>query len=172
MRGGKRHKAVLALGCVLLIAATAACSEDVNPNDRGMIYFEEGDYRKAIEAFDEAIKLDPQDAIAHYNRGVAYNLLGQSQRVSSNLNLYERAIQALNEAIRLNPQAEAYYNRGVAHRKLGQYELAIEDYDEAIRLNPQYAEAYYLRGAVYGVIGKSIEAERDFGKAKDLGYSP
>ncbi len=88
------------------------------------------------------------------------------------LNLYERAIQALNEAIRLNPQAEAYYNRGVAHRKLGQYELAIEDYDEAIRLNPQYAEAYYLRGAVYGVIGKSIEAERDFGKAKDLGYSP
>ncbi len=86
MRGGKRHKAVLALGCVLLIAVTAACSEDVNPNDRGMIYFEEGDYRKAIEAFDEAIKLDPQDAIAHYNRGVAYNLLGQSQRVSSNLN--------------------------------------------------------------------------------------
>ena len=55
---------------------------------------------------------------------------------------------------------------------LGQFERAIEDFDEALRLNPQYAEAYYHRGAGYGSIGKSIEAERDFAKAKDLGYPP
>ena len=58
------------------------------------------------------------------------------------------------------------------YRNLGQFERAIQDFGEAIRLNPQQAEAYYTRGAVYGVIGKSIEAERDFAKAKDLGYPP
>ena len=85
---------------------------------------------------------------------------------------YQSAIKDFDAAIRLNPQSDAYYNRGVAYRKLGQFERAIEDYDEAIRLDPQYAEAYYLRGAAYGAIGKSIEAERDFAKANGLGYPP
>ncbi len=169
MRGGMRHKAVLALGCVLLVAVTAACSEDVNPTDRGMTYLEQGDYRKAIDAFDEAIGLDPRDAIAYYNRGVAYYSLDRSEQVRGGLDLYQLAIQDFNDAIRLNPQADAYYSRGVAYRKLGQFERAIEDFDEAIRLNPQYAEAYYNRGGVYGVIGKSIEAELDLAKAKELG---
>jgi hypothetical protein len=30
--------------------------------------------------------------------------------------------------------------------------------------------AYYNRGLAYGLIGKSMEAERDFAKAKALGY--
>ena len=143
MRDGMRHKAVLALGCVLLVAVTAACSEDVNPNDQGMTYFAQGDYKKAIEAFDEAIGLDPQDAIAHYNRGLAYNRIAKAVTasrplVSSNLSHYQRAIQDFDQAIRLNPQADAYYNRGIAYRNLGQFERAIEDFDEALRLNPQY----------------------------------
>ena len=174
MRGGMRNKAVLALGCVLLVAVTAACSEDVSANDQGMIYFEQGDYKEAIDAFDEAIKLDPQDAIAYYNRGVAYKSLGQSSQgqqsgVQLRLGQYRSAIQDFDQAIRLNPQADAYYNRGVAHRYLDQFELALEDFDKAIRLNPQHAEAYNWRGAVYGAIGNSTEAERDIAKAKELG---
>jgi Flp pilus assembly protein TadD len=57
-------------------------------------------------------------------------------------------------------------------RHLGQYKQAIQDYDEAIRLNPQDAEAYYVRGLIYGELGKSDEAARDFAKAKELGYDP
>ncbi len=171
MWGVMRRKAVLALGCVLLVAA---CSEDVNATDRGMTYFEQGDDKKAIEAFDEAIRLNPQDAIAYYSRGVAHNRLGQVKRGTGagGHSRYQSAIKDFDQAIRLNPQADAYFNRGFAYRKLGQLERAIEDYDEAIRLNPQHAEAYYTRGAIYGAIGKSIEAERDFAKAKNLGYPP
>ncbi len=170
MWGGMRHKAVLALGCVLLVAGTAACSEDVHPTDRGMTYLEQGDDKKAIDAFDEAIRQDPQDAIAYYNRGVAHSRLARFD--TGGAARWKGAIQDFDVAIRLNPQADAYYNRGVAYRSLGQLERAIEDFGEAIRLNPQYAEAYYNRGAGYGAIGKSIEAERDFSKAKDLGYPP
>ena len=54
----------------------------------------------AIDDYDEAIRLDPQFASAYYNRGLAYQRLGQS----------ERAIKDFNEAIRLNPQYAAAYN--------------------------------------------------------------
>ena len=44
-------------------------------------------------------------------------------------------------------------------RHRDQYEGAIQDYDEA----------YYVRGLIYGELGKSDEAARDFAKAKELG---
>ncbi len=34
----------------------------------------------------------------------------------------------------------------------------------------EYAEAYYNRGISYESIGKQMEAERDYAKAKELGY--
>ena len=77
------------------------------------------------------------------------------------------------KAIRLNPQnAKAYNNRGVSYHELIDYNWAIYDYDEAIRLAPEYALAYNNRGLTYQSLGKVEEAERDFQKAKELGYNP
>ena len=36
-------------------------------------------YERKIQDFDEAIRLDPQDAKAYNNRGVAYEYLGQQE---------------------------------------------------------------------------------------------
>jgi tetratricopeptide (TPR) repeat protein len=72
--------------------------------------------------FDEAIRLNPQGADAYYNRGQAYDYLGQ----------YERAIQDYDEAIRLDPQlAIAYNNRGYAYRSHGKTKEAELDYQKA-----------------------------------------
>jgi Flp pilus assembly protein TadD len=46
----------------------------------------------------------------------------------------------------------------------------LETGDEAIRLNPQHAQAYAHRGSAYEDLGNSIQAEKDFAKAKELGY--
>jgi tetratricopeptide (TPR) repeat protein len=64
---------------------------------RGIAYFDLGDYQRAIEDYDEAIRLDPQDAVAYYNRGNAYFLQDQHQR----------AIEYFDHAIRLDPQYAA-----------------------------------------------------------------
>ena len=60
-------------------------------------------------------------------------------------------------------------SRGNSYAEEGQYDMAIQEYDEAIRLERNYGDAYYKRGLAYEALGKTIEAERDFAKAKELG---
>ena len=51
------------------------------------------------------------------------------------------------EAIRLNPRlAEAYVNRGIAHREKGDLDRTIADYNAALKLKPQDSQAYNNRG--------------------------
>ena len=58
------------------------------------------------------------------------------------------------------------------HKDSIQYEQAVQSYDEIIDLNPQDADAYYNRGIAYQGLGEDERAERDFQKAKELGYTP
>jgi tetratricopeptide (TPR) repeat protein len=45
--------------------------------------------------------------------------------------------------------ADAYYARGVAYHKQGEFDKAISDYSDAIRLDRNNADAYYARGTAY-----------------------
>src|SRR3989304_4310643 len=99
-------------------------------NNRGFAYQTKGDNDRAIQDFNEAIRLHPNLAAAYNNRGNAYADKGD----------HDRAIQDFNEAIRLNPNlAAAYNNRGNAYADKGDHDRAIQDFNEAIRLNPNLA---------------------------------
>ena len=117
----------------------------------------------AIEDYDEAIRINPKDAVAYFNRGNAYH----------SLNKKKRAIEDYDQAIRLNPEyADAYHNRGTTYYDLGQYNRAIEDYDQTIRLNPGDTVAYNNRGNAYKLWGKKAEAIADFEKFITLTDNP
>ena len=47
-------------------------------NTRGSVFHTSGQHRRAIQDYDEAIKLSPQLAAAYNNRGGAYAGLGQA----------------------------------------------------------------------------------------------
>ncbi len=49
-----------------------------------------------------------------------------------------------------SPSALAYFNRGVAHSRLGNTDKAIANYTSAIQLDLTYASAYINRGVEYG----------------------
>ena len=113
-------------GVLLWFAGPVTDSADA-VNNQGVVYNKNGDYHKAIVAFDKAIELDPGLAPAYNNRGWAYIELGQ----------YEQGIADCDKAIELDPDlALAYSNRGWAYIELGQYEQGMADLDKAIELDP------------------------------------
>ncbi len=108
---------------------------------------------------DEAIRLDPKQAIAHSDRGA---VLYERKR-------YDGALEAFDEAIRLDPNfTDAHSNRGNVLHSLNRDDEALEAYDEAIRLDPNFTDAHYNRGTVLGKLGRDAEAEAALAQAKKL----
>ena len=95
------------------------------PFNSGNAFFDKKEYDKAISAFTEAIRLDPNNELAYCNRGRAYVNKGD----------YDKAIRDFDEAIRLDPRlALAYNGRGVAYDSQSKFDKAVNDYSDAIRL--------------------------------------
>ena len=151
----------------------------------------------AISYYNEVIRLAQAHpgivAIAHNNRGIAYDDKGEVDRAiedySNSIELkpdfdhvyfnrgnayhsqgdYDHAIADFTKAVELKPDfAEAYTNRGLAYQNKGDYDHAINDHNTAINLNPNYAEAYFNRGGAYKGENDYDHAIADFTKATDL----
>ena len=140
-------------------------------NDLGMLKFNSGEYQGAIQEYERAIRANPKDALAYFNRAV----------VRENLKDYREAIQDytargagepaicrsvhepgecgkqagtppggpsdLNRAIELAPHDEkAYLNRGLTKEALQDFTGAMQDYAKAIGLGPDQPTPYYHRG--------------------------
>ena len=113
-----RFNSVIAFLAAVMVVATAACANEPAP-----------DVAKEIEELNKFIQLDPNDAVAYYNRGNAYDELGE----------YQLAIQDFNKAIQLDPNyALAYHHRGNAYRELGIKGKAYADKMQACYLDKQY----------------------------------
>ncbi len=98
----------------------------------GVIFDDTRRYDEALEAYNEAIKINLDYAEAWNNKGVTL----------SKMHRYDEALEAYNEAIRINRNnAEAWNNKGVVFEYMHRYDEALEAYNEAIRLNPNLAEA-------------------------------
>jgi tetratricopeptide (TPR) repeat protein len=82
---------------------------------------------KALADFNEAIRLDPQDAEAYNNRGAVHAELGD----------HPRAIADFTAAIQRQPSlAAAYRNRGNSYLETADPQKAAADYRAAVRLDP------------------------------------
>ena len=87
------------------------------------------EFNDAIRDFKRVVELDPNDAEAYNNIGLAYFKLKH----------YTQAIRYYSEAINLNPQlAKAYAGRGHAYALLEKPEKARKDLLEAVKLNPAW----------------------------------
>lgn len=143
------------LGCQIANAEHAA-----GHFQRGLALMKQGRYAEALQAYDQALVLTPQDANALINRGVVHYELGN----------FRQALADQSAALALRPDDEqALYNRGNAYAELGATELAFKDYERAIAVNPKSANSYYNRGVLYWEAGDIEKAQADFGKACELG---
>ena len=83
---------------------------------------------------------------------------------------YQGAIAEFTDVINQYPEAaaEAYYNRGIARNRAGDWTGAIADYNYSLSLNPNFAEVYVERGLLRFQWGDKTSALKDLEKAAQL----
>jgi len=94
--------------------------------------------QKAIESYNKAVELKPDDPATHNNFALA---LGKAKK-------YPEMQAELKKAAELDPPngGKYYYNLGAMLVNAGQGEAAGEAFKKAIELTPTYADAYYQYG--------------------------
>ncbi len=104
-------------------------------NNHGVIAFNEREYNKAITHFKQAIKIDTNFPLAHYNIGCTYLEMKE----------YRKAIGAFNTAVSLDLKIkEVYYNRSFAYFRTDKFKEAQQDLQKSLQIDPSYKLAHDL----------------------------
>ena len=91
-----------------------------------------GNQEKAIEEFDQVLRIEPEMAKAYNGRGIARTQHGD----------LDRAIADYDQALRIEPKlAYVYANRGSAWLGKKDHDKALADFNLALQLEPQSAWA-------------------------------
>jgi tetratricopeptide (TPR) repeat protein len=160
---------------------------------RGRAHAEHKDYNRAIAAYTEALRIDPEYVRAYVDRGHALLWTGDEDRASAdylqalqresatapicyclglahyNQGAFAHAIASYTEALRIEADfALAQNGRGLAFAAQGDYDQAIADFTAALRADPKYAAAYNNRGCVHSYKGSWQQAASDLAEAVRL----
>jgi tetratricopeptide (TPR) repeat protein len=150
---------------------------------QGNKFYSEQKYAEAVAAYQEALKLNPQQWAYYFNLGLSYKKMGQKEEAlkafrqaqslnpesfSANKELgeslakegnFEEAHHYYEKAVLINPEdADAFYNLGICWLNLGELEKAVEAFEKVLQLNKDYAEAYYQLGTVFISLNRINEA--------------
>ncbi len=127
-----------------------------DPNRRGQSGLGLSDPDRAVEGFDAALRIDPEDVLALSGRGRAWQVQGD----------HAKALRDLDEAVRLKPDdAEALGRRATARHHLGDFAGAVADFDRAITAAPRVAWLYNGRGRALHADDDDRAAVADYSQA-------
>jgi tetratricopeptide (TPR) repeat protein len=112
-----------------------------------------GEYQDALEYYDRALAIDPDNVSALDGKGAALFYLGRE----------EEAIVNFDRALAIDPDdTNALTNKGTALAGLGRYEEAIGYFDRILTIDPNYIPALVNKGAALGNLGRHQEAMEYF----------
>lgn len=118
--------------------------------NRGVIYFNKGDYLRAREDFSHALEFG-DIPVAYSNRGNANLKLSE----------YQKAIDDYKKSLELYPSGYVYYSLGFAYSQNNDYENALSAFEQGDLLEPERAsENYRLLGKAraYDRLGQTDKA--------------
>ncbi len=155
-------------GVATAVVATAICNRPMMSESLiraathinfGNAFILEGGIQEAIEQYEQALQLDPNDSYISFNLATALMRAGH----------FKEAIGHLEQVIRVEPgDAQAHYNLGVALVRLGQPVQAMGHFEQALQIDPDYAEAHHILGSVMFDQGKIPAAVGHWEKALQI----
>jgi tetratricopeptide (TPR) repeat protein len=160
--------------------------EDKNKLDldlvkQGQELLESENYQEAIDSFDRAIEIDPNNADSWSNRGFTL----------SKLNKYQEAIDSYDRALKIDPDNyNIWHSRGKLLEKMGNdrdltmgnyivksnnryltmgnYKEAVNSYDRALKIDPNNLSGWISRGDLLDKMGKYKEAVNSYDRALEI----
>jgi tetratricopeptide (TPR) repeat protein len=136
--------------------------------ENGRVFYRNDEDTQAAEAFQQALKLDPELAEAHFRLGLTYDSLGQEQEAEA---AYKKAVDSYKKYLSINENnddAEAHYNLGQTYAGLHLYSEAVREYRQATRLKPDDAAMHYDLGLALMRLAQYDEASKAFAKSLEL----
>jgi len=153
----------------------------------------QGRLADALTLYGAVIRLNPNIAAAHSNRGAVLNSLKRHEQALQScdravaidpafadawnnrgnalngLKRLDDALQSYEHALALKPDYPATLNnRGNALRSLNRPDDALQSYDRAIALQPDYADAYYNRGVALEGLKRAKDALASYDRAIEI----
>lgn len=125
---------------------------------KGSDHYQAGDYEAAVQAWTEALDLNPVDQHALWQRGAAKEHMSDR----------DGAIDDYSESLRIDSgssQSGVFFSRASARSENGDEEGAIADWSEVVRLEPGWTEAWCCRGTARLGLGDPQGAALDADEA-------
>jgi outer membrane protein OmpA-like peptidoglycan-associated protein len=123
--------------CTALLLIFVLCNAGYAQNlkdflDKGDRYFNKKDYENALKNYQEALRMDPNDASANFRVGVSY-LHGEKK---------SKAVPFLEKAYSIHPEVDEdiEYHLGMAYQSSHQYAKAIDHYNAFKKKNKKLTD--------------------------------
>ncbi len=129
-------KKIFAITFLLLSVNSLFAQNNGNKEvNQGNEAYRKGDFAKAIEHYNQALKINPENEHAKVNMAIAYNKSNKKEEANK---LYNEALKSVKDN---GLKSTINYNKGVNQAKEEKYKEAIEDFKSALRTNPNDQQA-------------------------------
>jgi eukaryotic-like serine/threonine-protein kinase len=152
-----------------------------------------GRYEEAIDSYDRALKINPEDSDTWANRGYSLDKLGRCKEAvvsydhalkinPENYNTWTKLGASLHKlgrckqvsviyhrALKINLQDyNVWTNIGISLYKSGSCEQAVVSYDRALNINPENYNAWTRRGLSLNVLNRNEQAVVSYDRALNI----
>jgi tetratricopeptide (TPR) repeat protein len=134
--------------------------------EEGKKLFAHDEDEKAVQAFEQAVKLDTNVPEAHFQLALAYDAVDNKESAEKS---YNAAIKGYLKFLVKNPKdATAQFNLGRSYNKMNEDQKALKVLQQAVKLNPDDSEYHLEMGNILIKLAKYPEAIKELKKSLEL----
>lgn len=108
----------------------------------GYEYYKIGNYPRALEAYEKALEIDPNNAEILNGKGRVYYAMGETAQA---LIYFQQALAAAPD---LSSEIVGYYNIGITFEKMLDDKQALQAYEQALSKSPKDQKTLHRKAIV------------------------